>query len=384
MDYQPAPDRKQRIGVIFGGSGLIGGTIVNFYKSEKPGFVDMRAPSSKKVSLRSCEDIREYLKSLRPDFLINTAITKIDSDAQLSLEVNYIGSLNIARAAAALGIPYIHLSSAALLPLGRNLREEDRLAVSSELSNYAKSKLMVEQTLEFMARNEGLDYSCIRLAIVYGNHDHKIQGFHRLLFSIADESMPFLLTQKGIAHSYSNSRKLPFLVHHILQNREEFSGKTYHFVDKDPVELADLILTIKKHMKLKSPREIYIPYSIAQSSLKGAGVFLRLLTKMGIKSTLPPELIFLDSFYKTQTLSCERLDTSSFVDPMPDETIYTRLPEIIAYYLKRWHQQNLITRHDVTTDAYDAFRKDFQENPQALLDDIHSVATSPFKELQID
>ena len=379
---QTAPqDKKLKVGVIFGGSGLIGGTIVNFFKTKRPGIVNMLAPSSKKVSLRNCQDIRNYMMSVRPDFVINTAITKIDSDSQLSFEVNYLGTLNVARAAAALNIPYIHLSSAASLSLGNNLEEQDRKKLTPTLSNYAKSKLMAEKTLEYMAKNEGLDYSCIRLAVVYGNHDHKIQGFHRLLFSIADGSMPFLFTNKGITHSYSNSKKLPFLIFHMLENRAEFTNKTYHFVDKNPVELAHLILTIKSHLQLKSPRELYIPYTLARAGQRGAKIFLRTMTRMGIKATLPPELMFLSSFYKTQTLSCDQLESSSFKDPAPDETIYTRLPEMITYYLTRWSQQNLITRHDDKLKFDNTIKIDFEENPQTLPDDIHFDATAPFTEL---
>ena len=229
MTQDGGSGRSRRIGVMFGGSGLVGGTIVNYFKTKRPGIVDMRAPSSKKVSLRDCQDIRDYLMYLKPDFVINTAIANIDADSQLTFEVNYIGTLNIARAVAALKIPYIHFSSAATLPPGKNLQEEDLVPITARLSNYAKSKLMTEKTLKYMAENEGLDYSCIKLAVVYGSHDHKIQGFQRLLFSIADESMPFMFTKKNIIHSYSNSRKLPYLVHHMLDNRDEFSGQTYHF-----------------------------------------------------------------------------------------------------------------------------------------------------------
>ena len=89
---------------------------------------------------------------------------------------------------------------------------------------------MAEITLKKMAQEQGLDYTCIRLAIVYGAHDHKIQGFHRMLFSIADESMPVLFTKKNTLHSYSNSRKLPYFIDYILGKRHEFSGQTYHFV----------------------------------------------------------------------------------------------------------------------------------------------------------
>jgi len=38
---------KKRLGVLIGGSGLIGGTIVNYYQTIHPDDVDIRAPSSK-------------------------------------------------------------------------------------------------------------------------------------------------------------------------------------------------------------------------------------------------------------------------------------------------------------------------------------------------
>ena len=193
--------KYSKTGVIFGGSGLIGGTVVNFYKQRRPGIVEMLAPSSKKVSLQNCRDIHNYLLSVKPDFVINSAIANINADPQLSFDVNYVGAINIARAAASLKIPYIFFSSAATLPQGQELLEDETQPLAAKLTNYAKSKLMAEETLRFMADNDGLDFSCIRLAVVYGNHDHKIQGFHRLLFSIADESMPFLFTKKGTKHS---------------------------------------------------------------------------------------------------------------------------------------------------------------------------------------
>ncbi len=378
------PKRNIRTGVVFGGSGLIGGTVVNFYKQRRPGMVDMLAPSSKKVSLQDCRDIRNYLLTIKPDFVINAAIANIDADPQLCFEVNYVGAVNIARAAASLNIPYIFFSSAAILPQGEGLRETDTLPLTAQLSNYAKSKLMAEETLRYMADNEGLDFSCIRLSIVYGNHDHKIQGFHRLLFSIADESMPFLFTKKGCRHSYSNSRKLPYLIHHMLDHRKEFGGQTYHFVDREPVELAHLIMTIRSHLQLKSPRNICIPYSMARTGKKSIQVILRLLTKIGLKASLPPELMFLGAFYRTQTLSCEKLQNSSFEDPMPDETVYTRLAEMIPYYLTRWTHQNLITTFDEKIEFDEQIRQDFMHNPAALIESIHQDSTGPFEPDSID
>jgi dTDP-4-dehydrorhamnose reductase len=147
---------SKKIGVLIGGSGLIGGTIVNFYKNRYAESVDIRAPSSKKLSIREESDIRRYLTEIRPDFVINAAMASLAADGQLSFEVNYKGPVNLARAATALKIPYIHISSAATLPTGENLREDDTLPITPNLSNYAKSKLMAETTLRLMAEKEGL------------------------------------------------------------------------------------------------------------------------------------------------------------------------------------------------------------------------------------
>ncbi len=372
---------KKLIGVLIGGSGLIGGTLAHYFKTKTRDSIELRAPSSKKLSIRNSVDIKDYLKRIQPDFVINTAIANIGSDSQLALEVNYLGTLNLARAAAALKIPYIYISSAATMPNGVNLTEEEQLDITPKMNSYAKSKLMAEETLKYMHKSAGLDYTCIRLAIVYGEHDHKTQGFHRLFFSIADESMPVMFTKKKVMHSYSNANKLPYLIHHVLLNRAEFSGETYHFVDKDPVELADLILTLRSYLELNSPREIYIPYSMAVIGKKMLKVILRGFTRIGIKGNLPAELMFLENFYKTQTLSIEKLHNSSFIDPNPTETIYTKLPELVVYYLNRWTLANMISTFNDQALCPDSMSHDFDQAPMELLESVHLDSTAPFVDL---
>ncbi len=374
---------EKLLGVLIGGSGLIGGTLAHYFKTKTPDTIELRAPSSKKVSIRNSVDIKDYLKRLQPDFVINTAIANIGADSQLALEVNYIGALNLARACAALKIPYIHISSAATLPNGTDLTEEDNLIIEPKLNNYAKSKLMAEATLEYMQKSVGLDYTCVRLAIVYGEHDHKTQGFHRLFFSIADEAMPVIFTKKHVMHSYSNANKFPYFIHHVLLNREEFSGETYHFVDKDPVELADLILTIRSYLELKRPLEIYVPYSIAIFGKKILESILNVLSSIGIHGGLPAELMFLESFYKTQTLSAKKLEESSFVDPKPKENIYSKLPELVVYYLTRWTHENMISTFDEEVLGPDTMSHDFNLSPAELLESVHQDSTSPYNEVKL-
>ncbi len=71
---------------------------------------------------------------------------------------------------------------------------------------------MADHTLKELAKNEGLDYTTIRLAIVYGRHDHKIQGITHLFLAIAQQIMPFMMTKPKVQHSYSNARKVPYFV----------------------------------------------------------------------------------------------------------------------------------------------------------------------------
>jgi nucleoside-diphosphate-sugar epimerase len=379
-------------GLLVGGSGLIGGYLLHYFKTKTPE-IDVRAPNSKKLSLRELNDIISYFKRHKPDFVINTAITAIRSDALLSYEVNYQGSINLARAALALNIPYIHISSAATMPPGENLTEEDHLPLNSSLSNYAKSKLMTEMTLKHMHEKYGLRYTLIRMAIVYGAHDHKIQGINRLLFNIVDRAMPFMLTKKkGVLHSYSNASKVPYFIHHILKNSEEFSGQHFHFVDPEPVELAKLILTIKAYLNLKTPREIYIPYRVAKTGNDFMNWVIKLFNRLGYKAHMPPEMIFLENFYQTQTLSCKKLQRSSFVDPHPQATVFTELPNLIEYYIGRWEHLNLFSSFNskditlpyptkVKVERAEELASTFNNSPAELLDTIHHEGITPLKEI---
>lgn len=368
----------EKTGVLVGGSGLVGGGLVYHFKTRTAGRYNVLSPNSKKLSLRDPDDIRGYFEKVKPAFIINCAIAAIDSDPQLAYEINYMGTVFLARAAQELGIPYIHLSSAATMPVGQNLSEEYRLPLSANLPNYTKSKLMAELSLEHLHRTKGLDYTCIRLAIVYGAHDHKIQGFHRLFFAIVDRSMPVLFTRDGAMHSYSSARKLPWFITHVLENRREFSGQTYNFVDPLPVALSELILTIKSYLELKTPREIYLPFPMARFGMGIMARLVRLITRLGIEARMPAELMFLKNFYETQTLSAAKLRRSSFVDPFPEATIFTELPVLIEYYITRWEHLNLI--EPFNKEFFDPRKRaeDFLYKPVQLLSEINQESDLPF------
>ena len=378
MGKHDHPGNDKKIGVLIGGSGLIGGGILHYFKTRNEKEFELLAPNSKRLSLREPEDIQIYFKRHTPDFIINTAITAIDSNPLLSLETNYLGTVNLARAAVDLGIPYVHFSSAAVMPSGENRGEDERLGLTPELANYPKSKLLAELALEEMHRTLGLDYTNIRLAVVYGAHDHKIQGFQRMLFALADQTMPFLFTDPQALHSYSNAKKIPFFVHHVLEHREEFGGQTFHFVDPSPVSLSQLILTIKSYLELKRPREIFLPYPVAKFGSGCMIALTRLLRRIGIESKMPPELMFLKNFYHTQTLSATKVGKSSFIDPNPRSTVFTELPTLIQYYLTRWEDLNLIVPEDKIFFDPQRRAEIFLNYPEQLLASLKDETASPF------
>ena len=362
--------KARNTGVLLGGSGLIGGAITHYFKTMASQEIEILAPNSKKLSLRVSEDIKQYFKKIKPNFIINAAISPIDSAPQLALETNYIGCINLAKAALSLKIPYIHLSSAATMPNGNDLSEDDHLTLSADLANYPKSKLMAELTLRHLWESEGLDCTILRLAVVYGKHDHKIQGFQRLLFSIADQAIPFMMTQKGVMHSYSNTKKLPPFLQYILNNRPEFTGQIFNFVDPQPVELSKIIMTIKAYLQLDRPKGIYIPYPVAKLTKSWLRWIMAKLSNISIEARMPAELMFLENFYQSQTLSALKLINSSYRDQSIDATVFSELPDMIEYYLTRWEHLNLISSYNESFYHPKMLTDDFTNAPVKLMGSI--------------
>ena len=59
----------KKFGVLIGGSGLIGGALMHYFKTHVGNEIDVLSPNSKKLSLREPEDISSYFKKYRPDFI---------------------------------------------------------------------------------------------------------------------------------------------------------------------------------------------------------------------------------------------------------------------------------------------------------------------------
>jgi nucleoside-diphosphate-sugar epimerase len=266
--------------------------------------------------------------------------------------------------------------------MGENITEDNLVELDTKLSNYTKSKLMMEKSLQYMHETQGLDYAIIRLAIVYGKHDHKIQGFQRLLFSIADQSMPFILSKPGVRHSYSNTKKVPLFVNHILENMGEFTGQSYNFVDKEPVEMVELIKAIKTYLDVRTPREICVPYPLAKTGQTFLAWLIKKLRRFGVDIRLPAEIQFMKNFYETQTLSIEKLERSSYRDNAPEVTVFTELTSMIYYYLIRWKHLNRITTFNEELKGSSKPAGEFLNSPESLLKTVNKYTHKPLKDYE--
>ena len=60
MDNENSEKTERRIGTLVGGSGLIGGALMHYFKTHVGAEIDVLAPNSKKLSLREPDDIRRY------------------------------------------------------------------------------------------------------------------------------------------------------------------------------------------------------------------------------------------------------------------------------------------------------------------------------------
>jgi len=175
-----------------------------------------------------------------------------------------------------------------------------------------------------------------------------------------------------VKHSYSNTKKIAPFIHYILANRDEFKGQIYNFVDPEPVELSSIIVRIKSYLNLGLPKEVFIPYPIAKIFKSWLRWTMRKLSIVGIEARMPAELMFLENFYKPQTLSAAKLANTSYGQPNSDVTVFSELPAMIEYYLTRWQHLNLINIDDDPFFHPKMLAEDFENNPEELIKAIHS------------
>ena len=122
-----------------------------------------------RLDLSQPEQIRQQLRELRPELVINaaayTAVDQAESEAQLAFAINATAPGILAEEAAALGAPLIHYSSDYVFDGTKNApyAEDD---VPNPLGVYGRSKLAGEQAIQAV----GGAHLILRTSWVYSLH----------------------------------------------------------------------------------------------------------------------------------------------------------------------------------------------------------------------
>jgi len=94
------------------------------------------------------------------------------------------------------------------------------------------------------------------------------------------------------------------------------------------------------------------------------------------------EIMFIESFYQSQTLSVQKLKESSYTDPYPERDIFALIPDLIQYYVTRWEQMNLIPPINKCFFDPEKLADDFLAEPQRLLSSILDKKIDPFSNFE--
>jgi dTDP-4-dehydrorhamnose reductase len=121
------------------------------------------------LDLSNPEQIRQQVRQLRPDLIINaaahTAVDQAESEPELAFAINATAPGIFAEEAAALGIPLIHYSTDYVFDGSKTApyTEDD---ATNPLGVYGQSKLAGEQAIAAV----GGQYLTLRTSWVYSNH----------------------------------------------------------------------------------------------------------------------------------------------------------------------------------------------------------------------
>ena len=132
--------------VITGGSGRFGSELKKIKNKYKLLF-----PNKHKLNILNLENIKKYLKLQKPYYLIHLAglsrpMEIHEKQIDRSIDLNIIGTANITKACAELGIKLIYFSTSYVYPGTKgNYKEGDPLL---PINNYAWSKLGGESSIQ--------------------------------------------------------------------------------------------------------------------------------------------------------------------------------------------------------------------------------------------
>lgn len=180
--------------LILGASGFVG---KNFINSSQASEYKILCPSRDKINLLNKDAITLYLKTTRPDIIINAAgkvggiLKNIKNQYSFLLE-NTLINVNLISAAKEQNIKnFINLSSSCIYPsnLNRPIKEDDLLNDKLEKTNegYALSKIIGLKLTEYIHEDSELNYKTIIPCNLFGPYDNFDLDFGHMIPSVINK-----------------------------------------------------------------------------------------------------------------------------------------------------------------------------------------------------
>ncbi|MCK6404941.1 MAG: GDP-L-fucose synthase [Rhodocyclaceae bacterium] len=172
-------DKKKGIVLLTGGRGLVGKNILEHAAAAKWKII---APSSAELDLRDYQTTLDYVRHIRPDFVVHAAGKVGGIQANIAAPVEFLVTnidlgRNIVMAAREAGVRrFLNLGSSCMYPRAAHnpLREESILTGELEPTNegYALAKIVVERLCQYIHReNPGYEYKSMLPCNLYGRYD---------------------------------------------------------------------------------------------------------------------------------------------------------------------------------------------------------------------
>lgn len=216
------------------------GQVVQAMLERVPAGVEVVALRRPELDLAAPKTVAPALRSARPDVIVNaaayTAVDQAEGEPELALRVNGEAAGEAARAAAALGVPMIQISTDYVFDgtLGRPYREDDPVG---PISAYGASKLAGEQAVAAATENHAI----LRTAWVYSPFG---KNFVRTMLRLAEtrDEIGVVADQRGCPTSALDIADAIFAVARNLTDRPNDAAlrSIFHMVAQGEAVWADV------------------------------------------------------------------------------------------------------------------------------------------------
>jgi dTDP-4-dehydrorhamnose reductase len=188
----------------------------------------VRAMSHADADITDARSLREPMNSFHPHVVVNcaayTAVDRAESEPAIAMAVNGDGAANVARAAAAVGAPIVHISSDYVFN-GNGTAPYAPGDQTDPINVYGKSKL---------AGEEGVNAENPRNVIVRTSwvFSHRGPNFVRTMLRLAAEreELKIVDDQIGRPTSATDLASALFTAAHAIADKPALAG-TYHFAN---------------------------------------------------------------------------------------------------------------------------------------------------------